>query len=124
MSEGKFSESIKKYRRISEMTQRDVAEKIGVDRTTYAKYESGKANPQFGTVLKIAKLFEVNVDDICGTEFLTPRFGDMTTLDSEEVRLITDYRTLSDMRKTEILRVLKRLTGDQKKEDARLAENE
>lgn len=113
-----ISKNLKKYRYINEMTQQEIADRLGVDRTTYSKYESGKANPQFDNVLKLAEVFGVSVIDVCGTEKQLFDFCDDKKLDGEEVRLLLDYRSLSEMRKTEVLRVLKRMTNDQKRDNA------
>lgn len=44
------------------MTQQDVADKLCIARVTYARYECGDHDPDFGTFVKIAKLFNVTTD--------------------------------------------------------------
>lgn len=110
--------NIKKYRIINELTQQELAEKLGVDRTTYSKYESGKANPQFTNVVRLAEIFGVTVGELCGSENdRVMEFGDSAAFSSEELRLIYSFRTLSERRKTEILRTVNRLSNDQEKEN-------
>jgi transcriptional regulator with XRE-family HTH domain len=53
-------------RNIIGLTQEEVANKIGVARSTYGNYESGKREPDFKTTQKIADLFEVTVDYLLG----------------------------------------------------------
>ena len=50
------------------MLQKDVAALLGIDRTTYAKYESGASEPNYETLLKLAEIFGVSTDYILGRE--------------------------------------------------------
>ena len=40
-----FAENLKKYRKLSGFRQDDIAKIIGLDRSAYAYYESGKTEP-------------------------------------------------------------------------------
>lgn len=44
------------------LRQKDVADWLGVDRTTYSKYESGASEPNWDTLVRLAKFFEVSTD--------------------------------------------------------------
>lgn len=46
--------------------QKDVASYLGVERTTYVKYERGDSEPSFETLCKLADYFDVSVDKILG----------------------------------------------------------
>ena len=50
------------------MLQKDVAQRLGIDRTTYAKYESGASEPNHETLLKLSELFDVSADYLLGRE--------------------------------------------------------
>ncbi|GMQ74326.1 helix-turn-helix transcriptional regulator [Tetragenococcus halophilus] len=63
-----FPEKIKELRQQKKFTQKDVAEKIGVTRPAYTAYEIGKRQPDFETLQKIAKLYEVTTDYLLGNE--------------------------------------------------------
>ena len=41
--------------------QKDVASYLGVERTTYVKYERGDSEPSFETLCKLADYFDVSV---------------------------------------------------------------
>ena len=56
--------TIKVQRAIHNMTQADLAEKIGVSRQTINAMESNKYVPSTVLALKIARLFNVKVEDI------------------------------------------------------------
>jgi len=47
-------------------TQDFVAKKLGVARTTYTAYEAGTKEPPMDTVIKIADLYDVDVDYLFG----------------------------------------------------------
>lgn len=56
--------NIKVQRAIHNLTQADLAEKIGVSRQTINAMEKNKYVPSTVLSLKIAQLFEIHVEDI------------------------------------------------------------
>ena len=56
--------NIKVYRAMHELTQEQLAEKIGVSRQTVVAIESNKYLPSLGLAFKIADLFKKKVEDI------------------------------------------------------------
>jgi putative transcriptional regulator len=63
---------IKVYRAIHDMTQENLAEKIRVTRKTINSIERGKYNPSIEVAFRIAKLFEVPVEEIFIFEDVDP----------------------------------------------------
>lgn len=57
---------LQKLREKAGLTQGEVAKRIGVARPTYANYESGKREPDFDNIKKLADLFDVTVDFLVG----------------------------------------------------------
>jgi len=55
-------EQLKVLRKREGMTQAEVAAKLGVDRSTYAKYETGQSEPNFEMIQKLAVLFSASTD--------------------------------------------------------------
>lgn len=51
-----------------EMTQAELAEKVGVTRQTVLAIEKGAFNPSVRLALKMAKIFGVSVEDIFSLE--------------------------------------------------------
>lgn len=49
-------------RKLYDMTQCEVAERVSIDRSSYAYYESGKTEPSYRTLMRIAKIFCISVD--------------------------------------------------------------
>ncbi|MBQ7671329.1 MAG: helix-turn-helix transcriptional regulator [Clostridia bacterium] len=50
--------------RRGEMTQEQLAEKLGVDRSTIAKWETGKATPRLNMLCKLAKILNCSISDL------------------------------------------------------------
>lgn len=61
-----FNEILRQLRTEKNLSQKDVADAIGVDRTTYTKYETGKSQPDFVTIQKLAEFYSVSVDYLLG----------------------------------------------------------
>jgi len=57
---------LKGLRKQKKLTQQDLAEIIGVDRVTLARYESGARLPSLEVLIKLADFFEVSVDYLLG----------------------------------------------------------
>jgi transcriptional regulator with XRE-family HTH domain len=47
-------------------TQEEAAKRLGLIRSTYSNYESGKREPDFDTAKAMAEFFEVSVDYLLG----------------------------------------------------------
>lgn len=61
-----FSQRLSLLRRASGMTQRQVAQSLSIDRSTYAYYENDKTRPDYGTLTRIAHIFQVSTDYLLG----------------------------------------------------------
>jgi len=69
--------TFKKYRERNNMTQEELADKIGVTQRTISYYESGKTIPTGKTILKLKKLFNVSADELLSNYTLeTPNRSD------------------------------------------------
>ena len=55
---------LKVYRAIRDMTQEELAKKLGVTRQTVISIEKGKYNPSLDLAFKMASLFKVRIEDI------------------------------------------------------------
>jgi len=49
-----------------ELTQSDVAQKVGLSTTGYGNIETGKSIPSLETLIKLADLFNVSLDYLIG----------------------------------------------------------
>ena len=85
---------LKELRTQKGLYQKDVAAMLGVDRTTYAKYETGDSEPSLEMLSKMADFFDVSLGYISGKEQEkkpTPVSGDAKKEENEH------YGSLSDL---------------------------
>ena len=56
---------LRRYRLLADgMTQQDLADRVGVTRQTVLSIEKGKYSPTIGLALRLAREFEVAVEDL------------------------------------------------------------
>lgn len=55
----KFAPMLVRLRRMKDYSQKDVAEKLEIPRTTYAAYEESKAEPPLENLNRILKLYNL-----------------------------------------------------------------
>lgn len=60
--------NLKKIRTQNKKQQQEVADYLGINRVSYARYESGERQPDFQTVANLADFFGVSVDYLLGRE--------------------------------------------------------
>lgn len=58
--------NLKEIRLKHQKQQQEIADYLGINRVSYARYESGERQPDFQTVAKIADYFNVSVDYLLG----------------------------------------------------------
>lgn len=100
------------------MTQNDVAEILGMSRTSFSKYENGIANPPLQVLRKIAAIYNVGLEYLIFDENTLIRLNDPLNEDDEtaevpfskitdlkpiEKEIIGKFRTLTDEEKTEFI---------------------
>lgn len=61
-----FEERLKEQRKMFKLTQRDMAEKLGISQPSYIRYENGSSEPSQENLVKIADIFDVSVDYLLG----------------------------------------------------------
>jgi hypothetical protein len=64
----KVGNKIKEYRELNKMTQKDIAEILGVEPATISKYEAGTIEPNIESLKRLAETFNVTVDELIKDE--------------------------------------------------------
>ena len=81
-----FAESLRRFRKERNLTQKNVADAVGTDVSVYQRYERGTAYPSVMVVMKIADAFNVPLDYLVGRD---------ENRDESEVYLLNDFRELN-----------------------------
>ena len=71
-----FSKTLKQYRELHGVTQKQMAEWLEMTPNAYQKYELGTREPNLTTLIKIADILEVSLDDLVGRIFSKPSLMD------------------------------------------------
>ena len=88
-----FSERLKLLRSARNITQARLAELLSVDPRVYNRWERGSAAPQFDTVIKIADILQVSLDELAGRQEPS---GDLKIHNHELFNLYQQVDNLSD----------------------------
>lgn len=63
-----IGENLKALRKSKNVTQKEVAEHIGIKQNTYAQYETNARHPDLDMLVKLSAYFKTSVDKILGLE--------------------------------------------------------
>ncbi len=66
MKNKNFGQKLKELRKISQKTQKEIADILEISPTCYAGYEQGYREPDLETLKKICILFEVDANELIG----------------------------------------------------------
>jgi transcriptional regulator with XRE-family HTH domain len=116
-----INERLKNLRKHYNKKQNDIAEYIGVARSTYTNYENGNKNPPYEQLIKIAEFYSVSVDYLLGrTDDPTPYRdvdSDLNGSPDEELKQLLndpemrvafmDYSSWTDEDKRELINFIK-----------------
>ncbi len=90
----KFSDRLKQLRNEKKMSRDDLANKIGVSYSAIAKYETGIREPDYDTLIKLSRFFDVTSDFLLGKT----NDPDLTAVDEKDIakRMAKIRRDLED----------------------------
>ena len=111
-----LGESLKKIRKQYKMTQEDIAKLLGISRSGYTYYETGKTVPSVEMLKKLATMYDTTIDDVVGmpqkksvsgksvaeTNFMGEGIDPLMYMKKEEKTLIMAFRLLSDEEKKKL----------------------
>lgn len=61
-----FNERLRFLREKNRLTQKELAEILGISKSTYVKYERGEREPKFSILLDLSKHYNVSIDFLLG----------------------------------------------------------
>lgn len=82
-----MGEKLRSLRMEKNLTQKQVADRIGLAISAVSSYESGSRYPTYDTLIKLARMFHVSTDYLLG--IADKRNIDVTGLNDEDVGLIS-----------------------------------
>ncbi|MBQ6065293.1 MAG: helix-turn-helix domain-containing protein [Clostridia bacterium] len=107
-----LSQRLKAARKACKLTQSQVAEILGIDRSAYTYYETGKTSPSFANLLRLSSVFKVDASWLLGGSAAEAETGfladgedvfavyqaisqsGMSELSKEERQLVAYYRAM------------------------------
>ena len=123
-----LKDKLRNLRKSRNLTQTDLGNYLNMTRQGYAHYEKGHRSPDFQTILKLAELYQVSVDELIDDEELpleishlyetTPynvknkskKFNTIINVSSNEKQLIKIFRKLNDKEQKILLNKLIKIT--------------
>ena len=113
-----FHVNLRNYREAAGLTQLQVAERLGITKSTYCNYESGKREPDVAKIKKIAKALGVSADALLETGHDSKK---APLCSSEASQLARDYDTL-DIHGKKTVRVVMDEELERMEDEARFQE--
>jgi transcriptional regulator with XRE-family HTH domain len=59
-----FGKNFKEYRKLSRMTQKQVADKLGIHQSNVSDWENNVSRPEYENLIELAKIYEVSICDL------------------------------------------------------------
>ena len=86
-----FHVNLRNYREAAGLTQMQVAERLGITKSTYCNYESGKREPDVAKIKKIAKALGISADALLETGHDSKK---APAFSAGALKIAKDYETL------------------------------
>lgn len=96
-----FNENLKEARKSCGLTQQEVADILGIDKSTYSGYETGKREPDVKKIKALSSILSVTPDFLLGTESYYNRNENAFENDTLEVATVyanSDIKTRNKVR--------------------------
>lgn len=123
-----LKERLRKIRLEHKLTQQNIADALGIDRTTYTVYETGVTTPSPATLVKLSQIYNVTVGYLMGVEENRPELkksiaaeenegsvlssDPISLLRKNEKELLMYFRILPDSEKAQVTESLKKLAQE------------
>ena len=105
-----LSYKLETLRKNKGLTQKDVADILKVNRTTYTKYETGVTEPNVSSLRKLSEIFGVDMNCLLSDDMDIEYVHD-SSLDDEKTReFVKLFNLLSEKDKANLLNQMKKRT--------------
>ncbi|MBQ7117037.1 MAG: helix-turn-helix domain-containing protein [Clostridia bacterium] len=115
-----LADNLRLLRKSFKLTQQEVADILGIDRSTYTFYEAGKSTPSKENIVKLCDIFNVTVGYLFGVEKNCPELKVANRSDNKgenpeglreisrnEKFLLMAYRSLDSEKKEQFIDAVK-----------------
>lgn len=96
-----LGKNIKEARKRNNMTQSELAEKLGVSKQVVSSYENGKRSPSYEMLLKIANVFCTTINDLLSTAMSVMNIS-LDGLNNSQIeivmKMIDEFKSLNKKR--------------------------
>lgn len=116
MRDAAFAERLKTLRKSCNLTQQKMATALGIERSTYTYYETGKTFPDIVTLTRIARIFNISADNLLGITPVTAAFHDdllfddsgerFSRLSADEQLLLLQFRAMTDEERQQLFETI------------------
>lgn len=83
-----FGNILRELRLKSGLSQRELADKLGITKSMISYYELQERVPSPEILIKLAKFFHVTADYLLGIDWKAAKTLDVSDLDEEDIRLL------------------------------------
>ncbi len=59
-----LGKKLKELRKSEKLTQQELADKLGIGRVNYTRYETNSIRPDYETLIKIADFYDISLDEL------------------------------------------------------------
>lgn len=100
--------NLKELRETASISQKQLAEAIGVSQQSINKYENHNIEPDIETLIRIADYFDTSVDYLIGHTLIRRKIENVSTyeLNDDEGKIIEQYRQLSKKQRSCVATVI------------------
>ena len=120
MTTTQLAKNLRFKRKQQNLTQENISEKMNISRQAYSNYENGKRVPDLDSLVFLADLFRISLDDLvhqnledkiaeeggCYTPAFSSGTGKILHLTSEELELLQHFRSLDPEKRTRLKQLL------------------
>ncbi len=111
-----LSAKLEALRKKKGLTQKDVADILKVNRTTYTKYETGVTEPNISALRKLAEIFEVDLNSLLADDDIFAVVSDsyVNFEDNKTHEFIKLFNKLSEKDKEKLISQMKKRIENKK----------
>ena len=80
-----LGDNIRKHRKLNNMSQDELAEKLNVTRQSISLWENGQTQPSLENIVALAKLFKVSTDELLVSDKTEPTTLNTPTVENQDV---------------------------------------